>query len=250
MMKHNNHIKRFATFFLSLGFLFYTGFGSIYAYGATAEDELLQVSSGIQIDGYYDDWSAYPVTNITYSSNNAESVHKGQIYTDGEMVYVHFSMNDLYTSQIQVQQMTITINGQSHALGIYPVHEDGSIDWDYYNNEMRSLPEGIYTNMGVIIDYTKYCDSQAAITIYDQNHQPDTKGDEIEFAFRLDDFARLTGMNISNVGSITITNPNIGAEGVTWVGTSTGPLLGVLAALTCCVIGYFTYKKRRVTQYD
>lgn len=203
------------------------------------------VTSKIVIDGYYDDWTAYPSTDLTYTSNNAKSVHKGQVYTDGEKVYVHFAMNDLYGNQIQIHQMSITINGETHTIGIYPVTSDHQIDWNYYNTTMKSLPNGTYTNLGVIVDYTKYCDSQAALTIYDSTHQPTTKGDEVEFSFSLADFARLTGMNTDHIESITITNPNIGGQGVTWAGTSTGPILGVIAAIVICGAGFYTWKKKK-----
>lgn len=204
-----------------------------------------QVDSELIIDGYYDDWNSYPITEITYTSNNTTSIHVGQIYTDGDKVYVHFSMNDLYTTQMQTQQMTLTINGQSFAIGIYPVKEDHSIDWDYYNNEMRSLPNGIHKNLGVIINYTQYCDSEAAMTIYDSEHQPNTKGDELEFAFSLEDFQRITGLNTDQISSITIVNPNIGSQGVTWAGTSTAPWVGVAIAVILCMAGFYAYKHKK-----
>lgn len=208
----------------------------------TGHNDDLHVTSGLVIDGYYADWKSYPVTEITYTSNNAKSVHIGQIYSDGERVYVHFAMNDLYTGQMQVQQMTITINGESHSLGVYPVKSDGSIDWDFFNNHMNSLSEGIHMNLGVIVDYTKYCDSQAAMTVYDASHSAGTRGDELEFSFSIEDFSRITGMNLDDIGSITIVNPNIGSQDVTWVGTSTAPWLGALIALLLAGAGICAYK--------
>ncbi len=207
-----------------------------------------QVDSKLVIDGYYDDWKSYPITEITYTSNNTQSVHTGQIYTDGEKVYVHFAMNDLYTTQMQIQQMTLTINGQSFALGVYPVKEDHSIDWDFYNNEMRSLPNGICKNLGVIINYTQYCDSEAAMTVYDSTHQSNTKGDELEFSFSLKDFQRITGLSTDQISSITIVNPNIGNQGITWAGTSTAPWIGVAIATVLCIAGLYTYKHKKETR--
>ncbi len=204
--------------------------------------ENLVVTSSLVIDGYYADWDKYPTTNITYMSNNAYQVHKGKIYSDGEMVYVHFSMNDLYTSQIMMQQMTITVNGQSHAIGLYPVNADKSINWGY---PMYNLSEGIHTNFGVIVDYTKYCDSKAAITVYDASHSPDTKGDEVEFAFSIEDFCRITGMKADSFGNITIVNPNIGSEGVVWAGTPTGIVMGMAVAVVFALLGYSLNKKNR-----
>ena len=215
------------------------------AEGDSGNDGGIHVTSSLVVDGYYADWEGYPVTDITYTSNNAQSVHKGQIYTDGERVYVHFALNDLYTSQIQVQQMSITINGETHSIGIYPVNPDGSIDWNFFNSQMNSLPNGIHTNFGLIVDYTKYCDSEAAITIYDSTHSPDTKGDEIEFSFSLEDFGRVTGMKTDNVSSITVVNPNIGGQGISWEGTSTAPWLGALIAALLAGAGILAYKGRR-----
>lgn len=210
----------------------------------------IRVTSGLVVDGYYADWEGYPVTEITYTSNNAQSIHKGQIYTDGERVYVHFSLNDLYTAQIQAHQMSITINGETHAIGIYPINPDGSIDWGFFNGSMHSLSEGIHTNFGLIVDYTKYCDSNAAITIYDSAHSPDTKGDEIEFSFSLEDFGRITGMKTDDVSSITIVNPNIGSEGIVWEGTSTAPWFGVLTAALIAGAGIFAYRGRKEKKWE
>lgn len=67
------------------------------------------VTTGLAIDGYYGEWSQYPSADITYNSNNGYSVHKGQIAIDGDRLYVHFSMNDLYTSQMQFQFWNITV---------------------------------------------------------------------------------------------------------------------------------------------
>lgn len=224
--------RRYCALILSIWMI--VGFG-FFSVPVSAEESDLTVTSDLRIDGYYDDWEGYPVTEITYMSNNTLSIHVGHIYTDGERVYVHFSMNDLYQNQIQVHQMTLTINGVSFALGVFPVTENNQIDWNFYNQYGNQLPNGIHTNYGVIINYYMYCDSEAAITITDATHPGNTKGDEIEFSFSLADFSRITGMKVDDISKITIQNPNIGSEGLTWVGTSTAPLVGVVAAV--CLAG-------------
>ena len=113
---------------------------------------------------------------------------------------------------------------------------------------MRSLPNGIYKNLGVVINYTQYCDSEAAMTIYDSTHQPDTRGDELEFAFSLKDFQRITGLNTDQISSITIKNPNIGSQEVSWAGTSTAPWIGVAVAVVLCIAGFYTYKHKKETR--
>lgn len=206
-----------------------------------SEDSLI-VTSSLVVDGYYADWKGYPITEITYTSNNTESIHVGQIYTDGERVYVHFRMNDLYENQIMMQQMTIKINGSRYAIGLFPVNPDKSIDWGF---DAYHLVEGIHTNYGLIVNYTQYCDSKAAITIYDATHQTNTPGDEVEFSFSLKDFARITGIQVDDVSEIAIYNPNIGREGVKWVGTSTGPLVGVVSMAMIASAGVLRQKKRK-----
>lgn len=104
------------------------------------------VTTGLAIDGYYGEWSQYPSADITYNSNNGYSVHKGQIAIDGDRLYVHFSMNDLYTSQMQFQFWNITVDGKQCVLNVLPVNSDGSINW---SGQMYNLGEGIYRNFGV-----------------------------------------------------------------------------------------------------
>lgn len=210
-----------------------------------AENPDIEVNADITIDGYYSDWNGLPITPITYLADNAYAIHEGQIYTDGERVYVHFKMNDLYRYQMQVQQMTFEINGRSFAMSVLPMTPDGQIDWDFYGEYGNCLPEGTHTNYGVVVDYTKIVESEVAYTIYDPNHSTTTPGDEIEFSFSLEDFCALTGMQIDTVASMTLFNVNIGPEGLKWIGTPTGAFVGVLAAATICGAGYFTYKNKK-----
>lgn len=96
----------------------------------------IHVGGNIQIDGYYDDWEGRPKTEITYSSNNKQCNHYGQLALDGDTLYGHFKMNELYTSGMQLQIWYLTINGKTFAMQIhfderYPV-------LSYQNSEIRS----------------------------------------------------------------------------------------------------------------
>lgn len=95
----------------------------------TTEEITGPVTSGLVIDGYYGEWSQYPSADITYNSNNGYSTHKGQLAVENGRLYVHFSMNDLYTSQMQFQLWNITVDGKSCVLNILPVNSNGSINW-------------------------------------------------------------------------------------------------------------------------
>ena len=88
----------------------------------------IHVGGNIQIDGYYDDWEGRPKTEITYSSNNKQCNHYGQLALDGDTLYGHFKMNELYTSGMQLQIWYLTINGKTFAMQIQP-EKNGNIDW-------------------------------------------------------------------------------------------------------------------------
>lgn len=199
------------------------------------------VSGGIQIDGMYDDWEEIPKTEITYTSNNAQCNHFGQMYTDGTYIYARFQANQLYTSRMQIQIWNLTINGQTFALQILP-EKNGSIDW----STPTPTTEGHHTNLKVFIGYgnNNECDSNVVYSIYDANHAPDTPGDEIEFSFSLERLSELTGIPVDQMGTITLSNPNLGGEGVTIAGSSTGPMAGIMTAFILAA----AFLKRRKQQ--
>lgn len=204
----------------------------------TEEDkEEVIVTGGVQIDGMYDDWKDIPKTEITYTSNNAKCNHYGQLYTDGDRLYAHFQTHDLYESYMQIQIWNLTINGQSFALQILPANSDGSIAWG-----TNYQSEGSHTNLKVYIGYYNECDSQVVYTVYDEKHAPDTPGDEVEFSISMKRLSEITGIEQDQMGTITLSNPNLGGEGVTIAGSSTGPVASVVAAFFLAV-AYFKKKK-------
>ena len=200
----------------------------------------IHVGGNIQIDGYYDDWEGRPKTEITYSSNNKQCNHYGQLALDGDTLYGHFKMNELYTSGMQLQIWYLTINGKTFAMQIQP-EKNGNIDWG--TQVPRS--EGIHTNLKVFIGYgnNNECDSKVAYTVYDAEHKDNTPGDEVEFSLSLKRLAELTGIPADEMGTITIQNPNIGGQGVSIAGSSTGPVVGVLIALLLAA-GYVAKKRK------
>ena len=200
----------------------------------------IHVGGNIQIDGYYDDWEGRPKTEITYSSNNKQCNHYGQLALDGDTLYGHFKMNELYTSGMQLQIWYLTINGKTFAMQIQP-EKNGNIDWG--TQVPRS--EGIHTNLKVFLGYgnNNECDSKVAYTVYDAEHKDNTPGDEVEFSLSLKRLAELTGIPADEMETITIQNPNIGGQGVSIAGSSTGPVVGVLIALLLAA-GYVAKKRK------
>lgn len=201
------------------------------------------VTSGLVIDGYYGEWSQYPSADITYNSNNGYSVHKGQLAVENGRLYVHFFMNDLYTSQMQFQLWNITVDGKSCVLNVLPVNSDGSINW---GGQTSGFGAGIYRNFGVFAGYYNDVDGDVAFTVYDPAHTETGKGDEIEFSISLDKLADYLGIKLDQGATITVSNPNIGAEGVTITGTPTGPWAGAAIALLMAIGGVIIYRRKRI----
>lgn len=209
----------------------------------TTEEITGPVTSGLVIDGYYGEWSQYPSADITYNSNNGYSTHKGQLVVENGRLYVHFSMNDLYTSQMQFQLWNITVDGKSCVLNILPVNSNGSINW---GGQTNGFGAGIYRNFGVFAGYYNDVDGDVAFTVYDPVHTETGKGDEIEFSISLDKLADYLGIKLDQGATITVSNPNIGAEGVTITGTPTGPWAGAAIALLMAVGGVIVYRRKRI----
>lgn len=208
----------------------------------TTEEISGPVTSGLVVDGYYGEWSQYPSADITYNSNNGYSVHKGQLAVENGRLYVHFSMNDLYTAQMQFQLWNITVDGKSCVLNVLPVNSDGSINW---GGQTSGFGAGIYRNFGVFAGYYNDVDGDVAFTVYDPAHTESGKGDEIEFSISLDKLADYLGVKLDQGATITVSNPNIGAEGVTITGTPTGPWTGAAIALLMAVGGVIVYRRKR-----
>lgn len=208
----------------------------------TTEEISGPVTSGLVVDGYYGEWSQYPSADITYNSNNGYSVHKGQLAVGNGRLYVHFSMNDLYTAQMQFQLWNITVDGKSCVLNVLPVNSDGSINW---GGQTSGFGAGIYRNFGVFAGYYNDVDGDVAFTVYDPAHTESGKGDEIEFSISLDKLADYLGVKLDQGATITVSNPNIGAEGVTITGTPTGPWTGAAIALLMAVGGVIVYRRKR-----
>lgn len=201
------------------------------------------VTSGLVIDGYYGEWSQYPSADITYNSNNGYSVHKGQLAVENGRLYVHFSMNDLYTSQMKFHLWNITVDGKSCVLNVLPVNSDGSINW---GGQTSGFGAGIYRNFGVFAGYYNDVDGDVAFTVHDPAHTETGKGDEIEFSISLDKLADYLGIKLDQGATITVSNPNIGAEGVTITGTPTGHWAGAAIALLMAIGGVIIYRRKRI----
>lgn len=205
----------------------------------TEIEENLTVSGNVQMDGLYDDWDDIPSTEIEY---NEYTKNYGQMFTDGEYIYAHFKMSNRYTDALNLGLWYLDINGKRYTIRIKPA-KNGQIDY--------STPDpykaGTYTNLKVFFEYgsNTECDSNVVYTIYDTSHGSEKPGDDIEFSFSLEKLSQYTGIPIDQMGTITLSNPNLGSEGITLAGSSTGPLVGITVAFLIALAFFKKEKEMR-----
>ncbi|MDD5949669.1 MAG: hypothetical protein PUC39_08100 [Lachnospiraceae bacterium] len=208
-----------------------------------ATTEQPATTTGIVIDGYYEDWTNIDVKDaLTWYSNNKLCHHKAGIYMDDENVYVHVKMNDLYTSQIPLTDFHLKINGeQDVAFGAQFQKEDGSVDW---SGDIYNLPEGI-TQLAVFYNgYPKHNMGDLNVTIYNDQH----KGDEFEFQVSLKVLSQITGIPVESIKSVSFSCNNIGGNSITTSGTSTGAVLGVVISILAVGLVLCRRKRKRVQE--
>lgn len=210
----------------------------------------LGVSSGITIDGYYEDWSNIPHTELTFGESDKANNHIGAIYLGEDGIYVHYKLNRLFTSHIRVDYMEVKINGNRYLLKVLPVDDSGNYDANRAN-QIQSLGEGIYTDYGVFLcdvpnapDYNNNMNGQAAITIYANPRTEQTLGDEVEFSLSYDRLEELTGIKQSEIRKVELYNPHLGNQWITCVGTSSGPLVGVGISIVAAVGLYYVLTRK------
>lgn len=198
------------------------------------EDDII-VSGGVQIDGMYSDWDDLPKTPLKYDDYTS---HYGQMFTDGEYIYAHFQASSKYTTHINMGLWYLTINDQTFTLRI--LQEKNGI----VAGTESPWQKGVYTDRKVFFGYenNKECDSKVVLTLYDTGNGNEGPGDDIEFSFSLEKIAEYTGIPVDQMGTITLSNPNLGDKGVTIAGSSTGPLAGVMVAF---ILALAFFKKEK-----
>lgn len=204
-------------------------------------------ASSIAIDGLYDDWSSVPRQEITYRGWNGSSVHVGQIYTDGDYMYVHFKVSEFYSGAMPFGQFTMTINNTPLEMHIY----DSA--GGYYSCNAQTEP-GEYSNLSVGVRGSttnwnpKELGNEVVYTVYNSPYSagPDSNGAEFEFKVPMSLVADAYGIHVEDMSVITITNSSLGSEGVSIAGTSSGPVIGVCIAVAMVGLGAgLAYSKKK-----
>ncbi|MCQ2506717.1 MAG: hypothetical protein MJ113_06035 [Lachnospiraceae bacterium] len=198
-------------------------------YPVISEDVL--PSSGITIDGYFDDWAGVNKTEIFYY--NMVKHEAALVLQDGKL-YGYYKMNDNFMSEFN-KRISLIIN-ESIDVEIDVI----SSNYDYSFNYGRNTNCHLYS-------YTFWpsMDLGTAATEVNFSHYP---GDRVEFCIDLDDLAKFCGLTGENgelaIRSIEMQLMSMGSQGVKVAGVSTGPLIGVaITTLLSCSGFYFSKKK-------
>ena len=210
----------------------------------TTESEGSGSGGAIVINGYYDDWEGIPKTLITYGSNqdseNIREYHQGAIVVSEGKVYIYVKMSDYYNAQIPLTELYLSIGGISKAFQIRGVNSDGSINW---GTNVYNLSEGIHNEFGIFYrDGGNKTLGDVAVTIAGAG-----SGDTFEYSMSISELEKLYGLEkgtIENGAMLEFYSPNIGADRVTTVGTSTAPYIGI-ALCIIAVGGALIYRNRK-----
>lgn len=204
-------------------------------------------SGTVTIDGYYEDWNYIPHGILTYSSWNGAGNHDAALYIEDNVLYGHIRMNDLYGTQLRLNTMYISVNGTKVQFSAHYANADGTIDWSK-DSQIYQMSEGRNDGLSLFNDgYPVYNLGDAILTVYDGNGH--SRGDEYEFVISLEGLSQLVGIPVESMSEFTLEAPNVGGGSIHANGTSTGPIVGLVACIGSVGL-YRLYGKRKKVAYE
>lgn len=221
--------------------------------------------SGISMgDGFYD-WTGYPHSTIAYSTTDSEG--SGAIYSDGSKAYIHeITSNSVDHSEYagNLTPFTISLNGDQKVheklvyLKLISADAAGNTT-DNGESDLRNLTPGSYTfyvaDNTVAWGFWNWNVNNAEDIhheIYGKAHVSVTEtGYEMECDIDLEKLARVysaktnTAFTANDIKKIEVQFGDIGQQWISYSGTSTGPVAGVILAIALSfgAIGYHNKRK-------
>lgn len=210
--------------------------------------------SGIDYDGLYGDWKAYPHSIIQYATagtheNVADA--EGALYSDGSTMYGHVVTT--MPAHLQeaggslTQAVTIRLNQQYNFYPRYAaVDKSGKINW---NPVLSGLQNGTYEfyifssdawHTSESIDHLNDADQwygKIMITISDNSN-------ECEYYIDLDKIAKRFQCDTTDIKEISAQYGRLGQEWITVAGASSGAWPGILICLTVTG-GILLYRRKK-----
>ena len=218
-----------------IGILFILSVFMVPGKTAHAEEE-------IRIDGYYDDWERIPKATLSYGSHNAKEKHEGAMVMGEEYLYGYVRLSDLYASQMPVNEYYITVNDKTVVLYILGKDEAGNLNPEF---DPYQLANGTYRNEIGLFQRERAAVSLGDVALTVTDGSPN---DTLEFCIRLSVLEELLGLPegaIKNGAEVSFRNPNLGAESIQLVGTSTGAIAGTVLCVASVGLAWFFNRKRK-----
>ena len=209
---------------------------------------------GIVYDGLYGDWDYYPHELIQYSTDFSDN--RGALYADGNTLYGHVfvassQMHNLCTRLFK--DIDIRVNGfdgtnkvlylklaQADAWGNLEVHDDRI--QPAITNHVPGNYEYYLIREGSSEDHTNINDPQCEIFGKIKISVTDTNA-QMEFAIDMTKLASHFNLPVNDLQLIEAHYENLGNEWISYGGTSTGPIAGIIACAVCALVGAFIFDK-------
>lgn len=202
-----------------------------------AEDSVVTGdTSGISIDGYFDDWEDKPMSVLTWNNNNGNAFHDVSLIKDEEFIYIYLGMHPSYHSELPVNAIYLSINNQECQLFVRYANDKNTVDW---SREVKLNHAGTYLDLHPFTYYPDNALGDAAATIYNGNTR-----DQLEIRISIKELEKVMGLKEGtiNTGSqIKLRMPNVGGGTIELVGTSTGTIIGI--ALCIGTVVYFRWRR-------
>lgn len=199
----------------------------------------------IVIDGYFDDWEdkphSYVINYVSSQPKNQKNYHYASLFCDGEYVYLHIKM---------LNGWKYSFNGNEY---YFQINDRYRLNVNILDASGRSFPNGNaplgiqtvyvkYKNDGSMYDNREVAGSQACLKIGGLQEQ-----DEFEMKLPMTAFQlKNPGLDLDAVSKIEMWCPNLIVRQLALisVGTSTGPIVGILLCLGVVALILFRHRDK------
>lgn len=219
---------------------------SVSTYAAKKDSVDIQTikSSGITIDGYYDDWEDKPMSMLTWNNNNGTAHHDVSLLKDDDYIYIYVKMHPNYNSPMPIDFINLLINNKECQMVVRYANAQNTIDWGH---QVDLSKNGTFTGLHPFTSYPDNSLGDAAITVSKGN-----PNDRMEIRINIKDLEKVMNLSegtINNGSQIKLSMPNVGGGTVELLGTSTGGVIGILLCIGAVLaIKWRTDKKSRLAQ--
>jgi uncharacterized protein (TIGR04145 family) len=218
-----------------------------------------QFDGQVVIDGLFGDWKYYPVTVVEYRGTASSGVADAYaaLYSQNSTLYgyAYTNMDDKIASQggCMLAAVSIAFNNDRNYKSLpadgnfypkfYSVDASGNVT---VANESTHLEPSATPYVFYISD-TRAGDQANPLNFGKLLLSVTESGIECEFELDLEKVAEYIGADATDFKTIEIQWGKLGQQWVTYTGTSTGPILGVLLCVGS-VAGVLAYRRQRTAK--